>query len=417
MQDLLYLAHRIPYPPNKGDKVRSFNEVKHLAKRYRVHLGAFIDDADDWQHRDALTQYCGETYFASLSPARARLRSAKAFFTNEALTLPYYRDAGLAAWVKNILAYRPISHVVVYSSPMAQYVRDVRQLRRIADFVDVDSDKWSQYAASKSWPWSLIYRREAKKLAAFEQQIAAEFDATLLVAPHEADLLRAAAPAAAQRIHHVKNGVDAHFFSPEHTFVSPYSAAEQPIVFTGAMDYWPNVDAVEWFADEVFPKVKQQRPQASFYMVGARPAPSLQRLKGFPGVTITGSVPDVRPYIAHARLAVAPLRIARGVQNKVLEAMAMAKTVVVSPQAAAGIAAKAGEEYVLAADSEEFAAAITELLNADARHVIGKAARARVLADYSWSANLARLDSLLGYRAQPEAPPPMAEARPREVLG
>jgi len=395
VQELLYLAHRIPFPPNKGDKVRSFNEVKHLAKTYRVHLGAFIDDPDDWRYVDELKKYCGETHFVSLSPKVSRLKSIRGLLTGEALTLPYYRNASLAAWVKKMLSSHPIGHVVIYSSPMAQYVLDTSNVRRVADFVDVDSDKWRQYAPTKSWPLSWIYGREAEKLSAFERSTASVFDATLLVAPHEAQLLRDIAPESAARIHHANNGVDADFFSPDHQFASFYKADERAIVFTGAMDYWPNVDAVEWFADKVFPAVRAKHPQASFYIVGSRPAPRLQRLAEIDGVTVTGSVPDVRPYIAHANLAVAPLRIARGIQNKVLEAMAMAKAIVVSPQAAAGIAARAGKEFSVAADEDEFAAAVSRLLDNDSRHAIGEAARARVLADYSWAANLAKLDVLL----------------------
>lgn len=416
MRELLYLAHRIPYPPNKGDKVRSFNEVKHLAKRYRIHLGAFIDDADDWQYVDALKKYCGETYFAVLRPSFARLKSVKGFFTGEALTLPYYRDAGLAAWVSRVLVARPIDYAVIYSSPMAQYVTRFRALRRVADLVDVDSDKWRQYSHSKPWPLSIVYAREAKKLAVFERQIAADFNATLLVAPHEAALLRSIAPASATRIYHANNGVDAAFFSPEHHFNSPYKADEWPIVFTGAMDYWPNVDAVEWFAHAVFPAIRQQYPQACFYIVGAKPAPRLQTLIHLAGVTITGSVPDVRPYIAHSRLAVAPLKIARGLQNKVLEAMAMAKAVIVSPQAAAGIAARVGEEFLVAHNAQIFSNTVRELLNSDIRHVIGVAARARVLADYSWSANLARLDALLDSEQQAVSIA-TEPANPRKVAG
>lgn len=416
MKEILYLAHRIPFPPNKGDKLRSFNEIKYLAQRYRVHLGTFIDDSDDWRWTEELKRYCGETYFASLRPTLTRLRSTRGFLTGEALTLPYYRDAGLLAWTEQMLASRPINHVMIYSSPMAQYVVEKPQLRRVADFVDVDSDKWAQYALRKSWPMSWIYRREAKKLAAFERQVAAQFDATLLVAPYEAELLRAIAPNAAQRVHHVNNGVDADFFSPNHLFANPYKARQEAIVFTGAMDYLPNVDAVEWFADEVFPKICKKHRFATFYVVGTRPAPRLKRLAKVKGITVTGSVSDVRPYIAHARIAVAPLKIARGVQNKVLEAMAMAKTVVVSPQAAAGIAARADKEYLVAAGCDEFAEVISQLWDADALQSIGKAARARVLADYSWSANLARLDLLLGgYKEAEAASNPVQESR--EALG
>lgn len=396
MKELLYLAHRIPYPPNKGDKVRSFNELKYLAKNYKVHLGAFIDDANDWQHVETLKQFCGETCFVALNSQLAKIKSVQGFLSGEALTLPYYKNKKFANWVKQILASRPIQHVLIYSSPMAQYVPTDKRLRKIADFVDVDSDKWQQYSKTKSWPLSWIYSREAKKLAAYERKIAAEFDATILVAPHEADLLRKIAPESADRIYYAKNGVDAEFFSPQHLLENPYSKDEVPLVFTGAMDYWPNIDAVEWFADQVYPLVKKTQPKATFYIVGARPAATLDRLKSVSGITITGSVADVRPYISHAALSVAPLRIARGIQNKVLEAMAMEKAVVVSTQAAAGIAADDGRDFVITeTDANQFANAVCDLLKGDVTQSIGKAARQRVLNDYSWHANLSCLDTLL----------------------
>ncbi len=380
MQELLYLAHRIPYPPNKGDKVRSYHEIKHLARRYRIHLGAFVDDAQDWQYVDTLGKLCGETCFVPLDPGWARLKSIVGLLTNEALTLPYYRHAVLARWVRQLLAAHPIRHAVIFSSPMAQYVCDEQNLSKVADFVDVDSDKWGQYANAKPWPLSWVYRRESAKLLKFERRIASVFDATLLVAPHEAELMKRLAPECADRITHVCNGVDAEFFSPEHQLLNPYNAAERVIVFTGAMDYWPNVDAVEWFAEQVLSKVVAVFPAAKFYIVGARPAPRLARLHSA-HVTVTGSVPDIRPYIGHAQVVIAPLRVARGVQNKVLEAMAMAKPVIASPHAAAGIGAVSGKEFLLAGDADAFANAVLQVFANESPTEMGAAARARVLAD------------------------------------
>jgi sugar transferase (PEP-CTERM/EpsH1 system associated) len=408
MRDLLYLAHRIPFPPNKGDKVRSFNEVKHLARHFRVHLGAFVDDPRDWQHVPELRKYCGQTYFTSLVPGVARMKSLLGLLSGEPLTLAYYRHAGFARWVAHMRATYPITHAVVYSSPMAQYLRKSQGLKRVADLVDVDSDKWRQYAADRPWPLSQIYERESRKLARFEREIAAEYDATLLVAPHEASLLRGMAPESARRIHHVCNGVDAEFFSPESAFDSPFRSADEAIVFTGAMDYWPNVDAVRWFASEVLPIIRHRHPRAMFCIVGARPTVHVMRLAELPGVRVTGGVADVRPYLAHARLAVAPLRVARGVQNKVLEAMAMGKAVIASPQAAAGIDAREGQELVVATGRDGFAAAVSRYLDSDSRHAIGVAGRERVLASYVWSKNLQVLDSLLD---APAARAPHSESR------
>ena len=401
MRDLLYLAHRIPYPPDKGDKVRSFQEVQHLARSFRVHLGTFVDDPHDWAHVVHLREYCGETHFARLDPPLARLRSLSGLLRGEALSLAYYRDAGLAHWVREMLRAYPIRHCLIYSSPMAQYLRHSPQLVRVADFVDVDSEKWRQYAAARAWPLSWVYARESRTLAAFEREIAREFDATLLVTSQEAQVLRAMAPESALRIGHVDSGVDAEYFSPMRAYDNPHPARTQPIVFTGSMDYWPNVDAVRWFATEIFPAVRARHTQAHFCIVGARPSANVRKLATLDGVVVTGSVPDVRPYLAHARLAVAPLRFARGLQNKILEAMAMARTVVASPEGATGITARAGEELLVASGPGAFADTVSRYLTSDARHAVGAAARARVLADYSWRTNLGRLDDLLAAGAAP----------------
>jgi sugar transferase (PEP-CTERM/EpsH1 system associated) len=271
---------------------------------------------------------------------------------------------------------------------MAQYADKYRTARRVVDFCDVDSDKWRQYADKKPWPMSWLYRHEANQLLSYERQVAREYDASLFVSAPEAELFRQLAPESAARIGFFNNGVDTAYFSPAHGHASPYAEGERAVVFTGAMDYWPNIDAVQWFASDIFPALRERFADLRFYIVGARPAPAVQALAQLPGVVVTGTVPDVRPYIAHARVAVAPLRIARGIQNKVLEAMAMATPVVVSPQALEGIDAEPGTELVLADGAAGFVAAVTQLLSAQECH-IGKAARAKVERQYSWPSNLA----------------------------
>jgi len=388
VQDLLLLIHRIPYPPNKGDKIRSYNLLKHLARDYRVHLATFVDDADDWQHVPTVEAMCASSHFAALNPTLARVRSLGALVKNRSLSLDYYQDADLQRWVDRTVAAHAIKRVLVFSSAMAQYADKVSDARRVIDFCDVDSDKWRQYADKKSWPMSWLYRHEARQLLRYERQVASQYDASLFVSSPEADLFRQLAPESVERIGHFSNGVDTDYFSPEHELASPYAPGERALVFTGAMDYWPNVDAVQWFCDEVFPILRRQDPELRFYIVGSRPAPQVQALAQAAGVTVTGTVPDVRPYIRHARVAVAPLRIARGIQNKVLEAMAMATPVVVSPQALEGIAAEPGRELLLAAEAADFADAVAQLL-ARTGNDMGLAARARVEHHYSWPSNLA----------------------------
>jgi sugar transferase (PEP-CTERM/EpsH1 system associated) len=414
MDGLLFLAHRIPYPPNKGDKIRSFHLLRHLAKRYRIHLGAFVDDPDDWRHAAALGAFCAETRLFALHPRRAKLGSLVGLLSGEALTLPYYRNAGLARWAADLAARGVVSKGVAFSSAMAQFMPAGLE-RRVMDMVDVDSDKWAQFAATQRWPLAWLYAREARRLAAWEARVAHDFDATLLVSEDEAALLRERVPDARARIGAFENGVDAAYFAPGGDVEDPYDGA-RAIVFTGAMDYWPNVDAVTWFADRIFPAIRERFPAVRFVIVGSRPGDAVVALARQPGVTVTGSVPDVRPYLAHAACAVAPLRIARGVQNKVLEAMAMARPVVVTPQAAEGIRATAGRDYLLAHGEAAFAAAVNRVL-ANPACALGVAARATILQNYDWDRNLAVVDRWLEPAAQPAgAASAAAPADPRMRL-
>ncbi len=398
MAALLFLCHRIPYPPNKGDKIRSYHLLRYLAKRFDVHLGAFVDDEGDWEHEAVLRTLCADVHLRALSPCRAKLRSLGGMLAGEALTLPYYRDTGLASWVARTVSERSITRAFVFSSAMAQYV-ERHPLERVIDFVDVDSDKWTQYSRTVGWPMRTVYAREGRKLLHYERYVAGLFDASFFVSRAEADLFRSLAPGQAARIGHFNNGVDAEYFDPERAYPSPYPGDVVPIVFTGAMDYWPNIDAVSWFANGVFPRVRDDHPRARFYIVGSRPAPAVKALTAVPGVEVTGTVPDVRPYVAHASVAVAPLRIARGVQNKVLEAMAMARPVIVSPDALEGIEAHAGSELLVAESEAAFVAQIDRVLAGNAPG-IGVAARQSVLRHYGWDDNLARVGAALGAGSQ-----------------
>ncbi|MEO8991932.1 MAG: TIGR03087 family PEP-CTERM/XrtA system glycosyltransferase [Nitrosospira sp.] len=397
MQELLYLVHRFPYPPDKGDKIRSFHLLKHLSQRYRIHLGTFIDDEMDHKYLERVRDMCGETCFVDLYPTSARIRSLTGLLSGQPLTLPYYHDKRLQAWVSNLLETRPIGTILVFSTAMAQYVIHDMNIRRVMDFVDIDSDKWMQYSETIAWPMSWVYRRESKLLLDYEKQIARLFDSATFVSEAEADLFKRLAPEAAEKVTYFNNGVDADYFSPQNIYPDPYSAGIDTLVFTGAMDYWANVDAVQWFASDIFPAVRLQLPKVEFYIVGARPSAAVMALADLPGITVTGSVPDIRPYLAHASIAVAPLRIARGIQNKVLEAMAMGKTVIASPQALEGINANPGRDMVVAGDESDFINRIIELLQNGPNCAIGRAARTRVLEDYNWKKNLGRIDALLSW--------------------
>jgi sugar transferase (PEP-CTERM/EpsH1 system associated) len=405
MEPLLYLVHRIPFPPNKGDKIRSYHLLRHLAERHAVHLGTFVDLRSDLAHVAQVDDLCASHHIAMLEPRWARLRSASGFVTSEALTLPYYRDATLRRWVRRVVTQHRIRKAVVFSAAMAQYVADIDGLHVVLDFVDVDSAKWSQYAQQRSWPLSAVYRREGEKLFAFERRAAQRSAASVFVTRGEAELFLAAAPDLRAGVHVVENGVNTDYFAPRVERPSPYAADQVPVVFTGAMDYWPNVDAVVWFAHEVLPRVRQMRPDASFYIVGMNPAPAVRALASRPGIVVTGTVADVRPYVQHAAAVVAPLRVARGIQNKILEAMALARPVVVSAAASAGVSGLAGQEFEVADGPETFAMKTVALLDPTIGARIGSAARARILAAYSWDRNLAAFDRLLGTEAARDALP------------
>ena len=394
-EDLLLLVHRIPFPPNKGDKIRSYHLLKHLAKTYTVHLGTFVDDPEDFKHVETVRQWCGESTFIKLSPLLAKLGSVTALLANRPLSLDYYRSAAMQTWVNTIVSKHSIKKMVVFSSAMGQFVEAFPQARRLVDFVDIDSDKWMQYAAKKLWPMSWLYKREGQTLLAYEKKLAKSCDASLFVSQAEADLFKQLAPESVDKIDFFNNGVDTEYFSPEIAHDNPYISKGKHIVFTGAMDYWPNIDAVQWFADEVLPDILQRYPETLFYIVGARPGNQILELANRPGVKVTGSVPDVRPYLAHADLAVAPLRIARGIQNKVLEAMAMAKIVVVSSQAIEGIDAIPGQELLLANGAAQYVSILSKLLETPMTDM-GKEARLKVQSRYNWESNLHKVNLLIG---------------------
>ena len=395
MTDLLVLAHRLPYPPNKGDKVRSYHLVRHLARSHRIFLGTFVDDPVDEVHVPALRQLCEDVYVGRLFPRAAKIRSLCGIVTGEPLSLPFYREAGLSSWIERTLALHPIRTALVFSSPMAQYVISRPELNILMDFVDVDSAKWSQYAKSLDWPLSRIYTREGRRLLDYERRVASRASCAFFVTEAERALFLKSAPECAAKVKVLGNGVDAEYFSPQPGIPSPYPDGELALVFTGTMDYRPNVDAVRWFATEVLPQLRTNRPHLRFYIVGMRPTAAVRALDG-DGVVVTGSVPDVRPYLQHAALAVAPLRIARGIQNKVLEAMAMARPVVVAQECADAFADGPQPPFARARSVGDFVRASESLLRdaADAA-AIGRQARQFVVEHYSWNRQLAAIERFL----------------------
>ncbi|MDB5407808.1 MAG: sugar transferase, PEP-CTERM/EpsH1 system associated [Rhodospirillales bacterium] len=396
MQELIFLTQRIPYPPTKGEKIRPWQILQYLRKNYTVHLGCFVDDPADWQHVPKIRELCGETYFAPLRPKFAKLACLRGLFGTQPLSKFYFRNSTMAWWVEDILARRRPEAAFICSSAMAQYVVDSANLppRAVMDFADVDADKWRQYAATRSGLERWIYARESRTLLAYDRRVGASTSAGTFVSRAEAELFRQLAPELAGKIFHVDSGVDSEYFSPEHRFDNPLSSSAT-FVFTGTMNYWPNVDAVVWFATQVLPIVRRTRPDAEFCIVGSSPSAEVSRLAQLPGVRVTGRVADVRPYVAHAAAIVVPLRIANGVQNKVIEAMAMAKAVVATPRALAGVELDRASEVIVAESEAEFIDATLAVLTRSDRAELGRRARARVLADYRWEKNLTAFAPLI----------------------
>ncbi len=396
MPSLLFLTQRIPYPPNKGEKIRAWHVLRHLGRSFDLHLGCLVDDPHDLEHVPMLRGLCADAYFARLDRRRAKVACLRGLLTGEPLSVVFYRDRGLAAWVRRVLAEVRPDVVFVSSSNMAPYMLDLRGGERVraVDLVDVDSEKWRAYAEAGRGPMRWVHAREARLTARLEARIARECDWSTFVSPEEAQVFAAMVPESAARIRAVSNGVDAAYFDPAHPAPPPFDTSVPTFVFTGALDYKPNIDAVTWFAQAILPLIRRTLPAARFCIVGSAPAPEVQALAGVAGVSVTGRVPDVRPYIAHAAAGVAPMRIARGIQNKVLEAMAMARPVVVTPDALEGIGAVPGEEVLLADGADAFAAACLHAAG-PAGAAIGLAARRRVLADYVWEERMRGFDGLL----------------------
>lgn len=336
-----------------------------------------------------MRRLCGEVAAFEITPRPQRLRALLRARPGRSLMLDYYRHAGLRAWTQAQLQAGPDA-TFVYTAAMAPYVLGATTAPVILDMVDVDSEKWAMYAAADRLPMRAVWAREARNLLAFERRAAASCAATLLVTEPEVARFAELAPETAARLDYVENGVDLDAFSPARSWPTPFPGPGPHLVFTGTMNYRPNIDAVRWFAAEVMPLLRARRPAPHFWIVGAGPGEEVRQLFA-PDVHITGRVPAVQPYLAHADVCVCPLRMARGVQNKVLEAMAMGRPVVASPQAFEGVRAEPGRDLLVADGPAATADSVAAVL--DGGHpALGAMARRRMEEGYAWAATLARLD-------------------------
>ncbi len=395
-RNILFLSHRLPYPPNKGDKIRSFALFKHLASKGTVHLGCFVDDRNDLSHLDAVRQLAGgECHFEFIDPLTKTARGLRALIGGEAISTASFGSPRLAAFLARIFCEKDFDNVVVFGSAMAPYLfaSAYRPDRVLFDMVDVDSDKWLQYSANSAGPFKWLYRREARLLTETERSAAKLFGKTLLVSEFEADTFHKLAPESGKKIGALTNGVDLRYFRAA-DFDSPFSQGEYPLVMTGHMGYRPNYEGALWFARNVFPILQECEPRVRAYFVGMSPPHTLRAVAGA-GIVVTGGVPDVRPYLQFARAVIAPLRMARGVQNKVLEAMAMAKPVVATWEATRALNVRSGTHLWIANDTQDFANAVVSAVKGSDRDRVSQAAHDYVVRNHNWMPILARLDEEL----------------------
>jgi sugar transferase (PEP-CTERM/EpsH1 system associated) len=395
MKKLLYLVHRLPFPPNKGDKISSNNMLNYFSGRWRVHLGTFIDDSEDWQYADVVRVKCEDSCIVDLPRSKRLTGSAYGLLTGQALSLSYYGSTELQNWVRSSIERECPDAVLIFSGVMGRFVKGLlpAHVPVVFDAEDVDSEKWRSYASSKYWPLSWLYEREASKLLVYEREMAASTDVSIFVSVEEAALFKQLAPESASKTHYRTQGVDSAYFDPQIAHDNPYRENQKVLVFTGAMDYWPNVEAVKWFCDHVLEAVLNEEPDLLFCIVGMKPTDEVRQLGKLPGVWVTGGVPDVRPYLSHALAACLPLQLARGIQNKALEAMAMTLPVLATREALLGIVDYPGDFSLVVNDANEMKSTALKIL-AEPRQT-NKAGRACVLQHYNWDTNLRQMEEFL----------------------
>lgn len=386
---ILFICHRIPYPPNKGDKLRAFHFIKHLSKKHDIYLVSLFDDSKDERYDAALRKYCREVHLFYLNRFFSKLKAILWMAVGYPASLGYFYSRRLARKIKELTEKTEFDAAFVYSSSMAQYASASEAKVRIIDFVDCDSSKWKQYAQAAGFPSSFIYRKEHLLLREYERKVSENFDALLTVSENERKEFSAFIDV--RKITVIMNGVDTEFFRPV-----PYSGSKR-ITFTGAMDYFANVSGVVIFCKEVFPIIREKIPDAEFYIIGPRPVREIRRLSAQDGVFVTGAVEDLRDYFRTASVSVVPsFRIAQGLQNKILEPMASALPVVTTSRAIDGLKMEPDRDILIADDTKTFADKVIMVLSDSVMsRSIGANARRYVETNHDWQRNMSGLDKII----------------------
>lgn len=394
---ILFLAHRVPYPPNRGERIRSFHMLRFLAQRADVSLAFLGEERPSPETQQALECLCRDVAGLRLGRYRRWINAARSLAFGRTATEGLFQCNRLRRLLARWSKTTRFDAVVVFCSSMVQYL-DVPGLAGVPvllDLIDVDSQKWLDYAAEASGVQRWLFQIEGKRLRRLEQSLPPKVKAITLVSRCEAELYRSFCPT--DLVHAISNGVDLDYFRPREDL---NSAASQNCVFVGALNYRANVDGLHWFCNEIWPEVRRHQPKATFTVVGSHPSPLVRRLAKRPGVHLACDVPDVRPYLAEAAMVVVPLRIARGIQNKVLEALAMAKAVIATPEALEGIAVEPEVHACQALAPAQWIESMVRLLrDAPARDLLGRAGRTFVETHYCWDRQLQPLATLLGLRA------------------
>jgi hypothetical protein len=386
---ILYVCHRFPYPPKRGGKIRPFNMIRHLAQSHEVVVCSLARSREEAEEGAGIAPYCAEFHVATVDDRMQTLRMIATLPTPITASAAYFHSTRLARTIRRLLGERRFDLIFVHCSSVAHYVAHVRDVPKILDFGDMDSQKWFEYANYKPFPLSLGYRWEGWRLQAEERRLARKFDFCTATTRAEWETLTSYGVDTPSDW--FPNGVDAQVFTP-----SPEPYDPDAICFIGRMDYYPNQHGMFWFCERVLPLLRERRPGVKLAIVGADPPPAVRKLGELPGVTVTGSVPKVQPYATRSALTVAPLAIARGTQNKILEAMAMGVPVVASRVAAGGVDAVAGEHLLVADTPEQYRDAILRVLEDPAERArLAVAGRARVLSHHAWSSSMKRLDAII----------------------
>jgi sugar transferase (PEP-CTERM/EpsH1 system associated) len=388
---ILFLAHRIPYPPDKGEKIRAFQELKFLGARHTVDLYCFADTEAEASQQKALTSYCRRIYVEARSRTRIAAGAARSLFRGEPLSCGFFFSHKFQAEVLGALATETYDVIFIYCSSMAQYAPWPLATPVVMDFVDIDSAKWSQYAKRSRPPLSWIYDREARTLAMYEEKWARVSSSTMVTTRQEAALLHVEG---ISPVEVVSNGVEIPATRLD-ALPEEIQALQPYCLFVGTMDYLPNIDAVQYFAEEILPRIQERHPELKFVIAGRNPTRRVRKLGRKPGVVVTGAVPGVEVYLAGCAAVVAPFRIARGIQNKVLEALAAGKPIISTPEPAAAIAARHGETLLVADNAEDFAHAVVALLEDPALYCRFGNGADFVRRNFSWHENLNHLEQLL----------------------